>query len=72
MYPADSDNPRGKLRLLYEAAPLGFVAQQAGGKASDGSVSVLDLQPKSLHDRAPLYMGSSEFVEMAEKFLAES
>jgi len=70
MYPADNKNPRGKLRLLYEAAPLGLLAEQAGGKASDGEVSVLDLQPQSLHDRTPLYIGSKEFVEEAERFLA--
>jgi fructose-1,6-bisphosphatase I len=70
MYPADDRNARGKLRLLYEAAPLGLLAEQAGGRASDGEVSVLDLQPRSLHDRTPLYIGSKEFVEEAERFLA--
>jgi fructose-1,6-bisphosphatase I len=70
MYPADNKNDRGKLRLLYEAAPLGLLAEQAGGRASDGDVNVLDLQPRSLHDRTPLYIGSKEFVEEAERFLA--
>ncbi|MGQ0813203.1 MAG: class 1 fructose-bisphosphatase [Gemmatimonadota bacterium] len=69
MYPADNRNPRGKLRVLYEAAPLGFIAEQAGGRAIDGQRSVLDIEPKSLHDRTPLYIGSTEFVELAEQFL---
>ena len=70
MYPADDKNPRGKLRLLYEAAPLGFIAEQAGGKASDGQVPILDIEPTSLHDRVPLYLGSKEFVDEAERYLA--
>ena len=71
MYPADSKNPRGKLRLLYEANPLAFIAEQAGGKASDGERAILDIEPTGLHDRVPLYIGSKEFVEEAERFLAE-
>jgi fructose-1,6-bisphosphatase I len=70
MYPADDKNPRGKLRLLYEAAPLGLLTEQAGGKASDGETPILDLEPTNLHDRVPVYMGSKEFVEEAERFLA--
>ena len=69
MYPADDKNPRGKLRLLYEAAPLAFIAEQAGGRAWDGEQPVMDIVPRSLHDRTPLYMGSTEFVDLAEKFL---
>ncbi|MGQ0562875.1 MAG: class 1 fructose-bisphosphatase [Gemmatimonadota bacterium] len=69
MYPADDKNARGKLRVLYEAAPLGLIAEEAGGRASDGEQSVLDLQPRSLHDRTPLYIGSTEFVDLAEQFL---
>lgn len=70
MYPADTRNPRGKLRLLYEAAPLGFITEQAGGKASDGEKRIMDIQPSSLHDRTPLYLGSRQFVEEAERYLA--
>jgi fructose-1,6-bisphosphatase I len=70
MYPGDTKNPRGKLRLLYECAPLGMLAEQAGGRASDGEKPILDIEPTSLHDRVPLYLGSKEFVEEAEKFLA--
>ena len=70
MYPGDRKNPRGKLRLLYEAAPLGFITEQAGGRASDGERDILDIEPSGLHDRTPLYMGNKEFVEEAERFLA--
>jgi fructose-1,6-bisphosphatase I len=69
MYPADTRKPQGKLRLLYEAAPLAFVAEQAGGRASTGSVDILDVEPTDLHQSTPLYMGSREMVDMAERFL---
>lgn len=71
-YPADSrsaDKPAGKLRLLYEAAPLAFIAEQAGGYASDGTKNILDIQPSSLHQRTPLYVGNRELVEKAEEYL---
>jgi len=70
MYPADDRNPNGKLRLLYEAAPLALIAESAGGRASDGSRDILDIAPDALHQRIPLYIGSSEFVSRAEEFLA--
>jgi fructose-1,6-bisphosphatase I len=70
MYPADDKNPCGKLRTLYEAAPFGLLAERAGGRASDGVRNVLDIMPRSLHDRTPLYIGSKEFVDEAERFLA--
>ena len=72
MYPRDSASPEGKLRLLYEAAPLAKVCEQAGGRASDGATDINDLQPSSLHQRTPLYLGSSEFVDMAEEFLLKA
>jgi fructose-1,6-bisphosphatase I len=71
MYPADRKSPRGKLRLLYEAAPMAMIVEQAGGGASDGRRRLLDIQPERLHERTPVYMGSSTFVAMAERFLAE-
>jgi len=71
MYPADSKAPQGKLRLLYEAAPMGLICEQAGGRASDGKNRILDLTPDALHQRTPLYLGSSEIVAMAERYLAE-
>lgn len=69
MYPGDAKNPRGKLRLLYEAAPLAFIAEQAGGRASDGEHDILDLVPEALHERVPLYLGTREFVDLAEQYL---
>lgn len=68
MYPADEKKPEGKLRLLYECAPLAMVAEQAGGRASNGTESISDIQPRELHQRSPLFIGSSEDVELAEKF----
>ena len=71
MYPADSASPNGKLRLLYEAAPLAMIIEQAGGRASDGRRDLMGIQPEALHQRTPLYMGSREFVDLAEEYLAE-
>jgi fructose-1,6-bisphosphatase I len=73
-YPADSKDPskpHGKLRLLYEAAPLAFIAEQAGGYASDGTGPILDLQPSALHQRTPLYIGNRDLVEKAEEFIRQ-
>jgi fructose-1,6-bisphosphatase I len=61
-YPADAKNPNGKLRLLYEAAPMALLAQQAGGAASTGSEDILDVTPTELHQRVPLYIGSRDDV----------
>jgi fructose-1,6-bisphosphatase I len=74
MYPADTKDPKkphGKLRLLYEAAPLAFVIEQAGGRASDGRQDIMQVQPKSLHQRLPLFIGSKEDVDKAEQFIRE-
>lgn len=71
LYPADKNTPAGKLRLLYEAAPMSFIQEQAGGAASTGSERILDIQPTGLHMRVPLVIGSKEDVEMAVKFLNE-
>jgi fructose-1,6-bisphosphatase I len=73
-YPADAKDPElphGKLRLLYEAIPLAFLAEQAGGYASDGHQPILDIQPTSLHQRTPLFIGNRDLVEKAEGFLGE-
>lgn len=64
-YPADKKNKNGKLRLLYEAAPMALLAQQAGGLASTGAQPVLDVVPTELHQRVPLYIGSKLDVEDA-------
>lgn len=71
MYPANRESPDGKLRLLYEAAPLALLAEEAGGAASNGRKPVLDVQPTDLHQRTPLYIGNSEYVEMAREYLRE-
>ncbi len=70
-YPANNKSPRGKLRLLYEANPLAFIVEQAGGLASDGVRRILDIDPTDLHQRTPLYIGSKQQVETAQEFLAE-
>jgi fructose-1,6-bisphosphatase I len=69
MYPADSSSPSGKLRLVYEVAPMAFLVEQAGGRASDGQRRILDIVPTSLHQRIPCYLGSEEDVLEAERFL---
>jgi fructose-1,6-bisphosphatase I len=69
LYPADRKNPRGKLRVLYEASPLAFIAEQAGGAASDGQRRILDIAPSALHQRVPLLIGSAEDVAEAEAFI---
>lgn len=65
LYPADKGRPNGRLRLMYEANPLGFVAEQADGAASTGSERILDILPKELHQRTPLIIGNANFVEDA-------
>jgi fructose-1,6-bisphosphatase I len=72
MYPADVKNPNGKLRLLYEAAPLAMIVEHAGGKATDGQRRIMEIEPDSLHQRVPLYIGTSEYVDLAAKFLASA
>jgi fructose-1,6-bisphosphatase I len=72
-YPADIRNPEkpgGKLRLLYEASPLAFICEQAGGAASTGRRRILDVVPDELHQRVPLYIGSKREVEWAKQFIA--
>jgi fructose-1,6-bisphosphatase I len=68
-YPADASNPNGKIRLLYEAAPLAYLAAQAGGYGTDGTRSLLDIQPESLHQRTPLFIGSRDLVEKGMEFM---
>lgn len=70
LYPADTKNPQGKLRLLYEAAPLAMVAAQAGGLATDGHRRILDIMPQQLHQRVPLVIGSRKDVELATEILS--
>ena len=68
LYPPTKNASDGKLRLLYEANPLAFIAEQAGGCATDGEKRILDKIPSSLHERTPLIIGSTEEVAKVQKF----
>ena len=74
MYPADLRTPDrpGRLRLLYEANPMAMLMEQAGGAATDGRQRILDIQPTSLHQRVPLFIGAKEEVEQVTKYHLES
>ena len=69
LYPGTKKNPNGKLRLLYECNPIAMIAEQAGGKASDGFRRTMEIQPESLHQRTPFFVGSKHMVEKAEYFM---
>jgi fructose-1,6-bisphosphatase I len=69
LYPSMTDAPDGKLRLLYECNPMAFIAEQAGGAATNGKENILDLQPQKLHQRTPLYVGNSSEVALLHSFL---
>jgi fructose-1,6-bisphosphatase I len=71
IYPPNTDHPDGKLRLLYEANPVAFLAEQAGGSASDGRQHILDIQPRDIHQRTPLVVGGAAEMEEFERCLAE-
>ncbi len=71
LYPGDSRNKNGKLRLMYENNPLAYLCEQAGGRAIDGTKRILDVVPTELHQRTPLFIGSEEDVTICEKFLRE-
>ncbi|MCH7838299.1 MAG: class 1 fructose-bisphosphatase, partial [Chloroflexi bacterium] len=70
-YPADKKQPQGKLRLLYEASPLAFIIEQAGGAASSGRERILTMTPDAIHQRTPLIIGDSEAVAMVEQCVAQ-
>jgi fructose-1,6-bisphosphatase I len=69
-YPANTRSPSGKLRLLYEANPLAFLVEQAGGAAIDGGRRILEVVPTALHQRTPLFIGSRNDVDLASRVLA--
>ena len=69
MYPSTTNKPGGKLRLLYECNPFAFITEVAGGKATDGKQRILDIQPTTLHQRSPLYIGSRTMMEELETYL---
>jgi len=69
LYPRDRRNPNGKLRVLYEAAPLAFIVEEAGGAATDGVRRIMEIAPLTLHQRTPLLVGSKQDVEQAMQFI---
>ncbi|MGY8949347.1 MAG: class 1 fructose-bisphosphatase [Flavobacteriales bacterium] len=69
LYPSIKKKPKGKLRLLYECNPMAFIAEQAGGKASDGFNRIMEVSPKELHERIPFYCGSYNMVKKLESFM---
>ena len=71
IYPATAKNPSGKLRLMYECNPLAFIVEQAGGKSSNGHRRTMEIEPKTPHERCPVFIGSKELVEQAEACLAK-
>lgn len=72
IYPSTSHSPNGKLRLLYECNPMAFLAEQAGGKCSDGYRRILEIQPTELHQRVPFFCGSADMVTKAEEFMTKA
>jgi fructose-1,6-bisphosphatase I len=70
LYPGTAKQPGGKLRLLYEGNPMAFLAEQAGGMASDGKTRILEKVPASLHERTPLFIGSKNEVENVLRFVS--
>ncbi|MGD1846983.1 MAG: class 1 fructose-bisphosphatase [Salibacteraceae bacterium] len=71
IYPGTTKNPNGKLRLLYECDPLAFLIEQAGGRASNGFKRIMELDATELHQRTPMFIGSTKMVEEAEAFMAK-
>ncbi len=69
MYPSDSRSPNGKLRLMYECNPMSFIVEAAGGRATNGKKRILEIEPKNLHERTPIFIGSEEDVKMVESFM---
>lgn len=69
MYPGTIDKPKGKLRLLYECNPFAFIVTVAGGKATNGKENILDIQPTELHQRSPMFIGSTQMMEELETYL---
>jgi len=68
-YPADKKNTNGKLRLLYEASPMGYIIEKAGGMATTGKENILDVKPTDIHQRTPVFLGSKKEIEQLLEFL---
>lgn len=71
IYPTSTSYPNGKLRLLYEGNPMAFLAEQAGGEATDGFNPILDIEPTELHQRVPLFVGSKDMMGKAHQYMKE-
>jgi fructose-1,6-bisphosphatase I len=71
MYPGTTDKPKGKLRLLYECNPFAFIMEIAGGKATNGKIRILDIQPTELHERTPFFVGSKLMMEELNSYIEE-
>ena len=69
-YPGNADMPNGKLRLLYECSPMAFIAEQAGGAATNGQIRILDIEPTELHQRTPFYIGTAREITAIGRFHA--
>jgi fructose-1,6-bisphosphatase I len=69
MYPGTTDKPKGKLRLLYECNPFGFIVEKAGGIATNGKIPILDVQPTELHQRTPFFIGSKKMMEELDSYI---
>lgn len=72
LYPQGTLNPDGKLRLLYEANPMAFLTEQAGGRATNGSSRILEIEPTGIHQRSPFICGNTSLVKQAERFILNS
>jgi len=72
MYPEDKKSVNGKLRLLYECNPMSFIIEKAGGKSTNGKISILEVEPKNIHQRIPIYIGSEEDINDYLKFVEEN
>ena len=70
LYPNNAHTPNGKLRLLYECNPASFIVEQAGGRGTNGTQDILDIQPRTIHDRTQVFLGAVEEIEELHSFLA--
>jgi len=71
MYPGDSRNPNGKLRMMYECNPMAYIVEAAGGRASNGKQRILEIKPEKLHQRMPIFIGCEYDVKLVEEFMAK-
>lgn len=72
LYPTSTKSPKGKLRLLYECNPMAFIAEQAGGKASNGVSRIMEIVPTEIHERSPFFCGSANMVDKIEEFMLDA